>query len=60
MIWVRKKTGVPVIRISSVTEANEFLRKHSMFAVGLFEKFEVCSYWSLLFIFCLRVILDIV
>lgn len=40
VIWARKKTGVPVIRISSVTEANQFLKKHSMFVVGLFEKFE--------------------
>uniref|UniRef100_A0A5B7BPT5 protein disulfide-isomerase n=1 Tax=Davidia involucrata TaxID=16924 RepID=A0A5B7BPT5_DAVIN len=44
VIWARKKTGVPVIRISSVTEAKEFLKKHSMFAVGLFEKFEGSEY----------------
>lgn len=42
MIWARKKTGVPVIRISTVTEAEEFLKKHQMFVIGLFEKFEVC------------------
>ncbi|XP_022848417.1 protein disulfide isomerase-like 1-6 [Olea europaea var. sylvestris] len=40
VIWARKKTGAPVIRINSVNEANEFLKKHSMFAVGLFDKFE--------------------
>ncbi|CAN6700940.1 unnamed protein product [Malus baccata var. baccata] len=39
VIWARKKTGEPVIRISSVTEAEEFLKKSDIF-VGLFEKFE--------------------
>ncbi|KAF5758211.1 putative protein disulfide-isomerase [Helianthus annuus] len=42
--WVRKKTGTPVIRINSIDEANDFLKKHSMFAVGLFEKFEGPDY----------------
>lgn len=41
MIWARKKTGAPVIRINSVAEANEFLKKYSSFVVGLFENFEV-------------------
>lgn len=41
VIWARKKTGEPVIRISSVAEAEEFLKKHHIFVVGLFEKFEV-------------------
>ncbi|KAM1219578.1 hypothetical protein ACFX2G_047631 [Malus domestica] len=40
VIWARKKTGEPVIRISSVTEAEEFLKKSDIFVVGLFEKFE--------------------
>lgn len=43
MIWARKRTGSPIIRISSLTEANEFLKKHSTFVVGLFENFEVCE-----------------
>lgn len=43
MIWARKKTGEPVIRISSVTAAEEFLEKHHIFVVGLFEKFEVSA-----------------
>ncbi|TQD91554.1 hypothetical protein C1H46_022849 [Malus baccata] len=38
VIWARKKTGEPVIRISSVTEAEEFLKKSDIFVVGLFEK----------------------
>lgn len=42
MIWARKKTGAPVIRINSVAEANEFMKQHAMYAVGLFDKFEVC------------------
>ncbi|XP_058113917.1 protein disulfide isomerase-like 1-6 isoform X2 [Magnolia sinica] len=41
VIWTRKKTGNPVIRLSSVTEAEKFLEKHRIFAIGLFENFEV-------------------
>lgn len=41
MIWARKKTGTPVIRIGSVTEAEEFLKKYDTFVIGLFNKFEV-------------------
>lgn len=41
VIWARKRTGVPVIRLSSVTAAEEFLKHHPMFAVGLFENYEV-------------------
>ncbi|KAK7839142.1 protein disulfide isomerase-like 1-6 [Quercus suber] len=41
VIWARKKTGVPLIRISSVAEADEFLKKYHTFVIGLFEKFEV-------------------
>ncbi|KAK9281608.1 hypothetical protein L1049_004511 [Liquidambar formosana] len=44
VIWTRKKTGVPVIRISSVAEAEEFLKKHHMLVIGLFEKFEGHEY----------------
>ncbi|KAL2539234.1 Protein disulfide isomerase-like 1-6 [Abeliophyllum distichum] len=44
VIWARKKTGAPVIRINSVNEANEFPKKHSMFAVGLFDKLEGPDY----------------
>ena len=41
MIWARKKTGVPVIRISSVNEAEGFLKKYHTFVLGAFDKFEV-------------------
>ncbi|GMH17677.1 hypothetical protein Nepgr_019518 [Nepenthes gracilis] len=44
VIWARKKTGEPVIRLSSVTEAQEFVKKHSAFAIGLFENFEGPQY----------------
>lgn len=44
VIWARKKTGVPVVRVNSVTEAEEFLKKYHMFAVGVFEKFEGSAY----------------
>ncbi|XP_076921394.1 protein disulfide isomerase-like 1-6 [Bidens hawaiensis] len=44
VIWVRKKTGAPIIRIESIDEANDFLKKHSTFAVGVFDKFEVPDY----------------
>lgn len=43
VIWASKKTGESVIRVNSDIQAKEFLKKHSMFAVGLFEKFEVCE-----------------
>ncbi|KAL9667708.1 hypothetical protein QQ045_002072 [Rhodiola kirilowii] len=48
MIWVRKKTGFPVIRINSLSEAALFVNKHSMFAFGLFEKFEGPAYGEFL------------
>ncbi|OMO54085.1 Thioredoxin-like protein [Corchorus capsularis] len=44
VIWARKKTGVPVVRISSTTEAEEILNKHQMFVICLFEKFEGPDY----------------
>ncbi|RWW17708.1 hypothetical protein GW17_00018351 [Ensete ventricosum] len=43
VIWARKKTGVPVIRLSSINDAEEFLRQHQIFVIGLFEKYEVCD-----------------
>lgn len=43
VLWTRKKTGAPVIEITSVADANEFLKQHSTYAVGLFDKFEVCG-----------------
>lgn len=46
MTWARKKTGVPVVRVGSETEASEFIKKHSLYAVGFFEKFEVCTFNS--------------
>lgn len=51
VIWVRKKTGVPVIRLSSEDSAKQFLKKYKKYAIGLFENYEVhfdsyqiCSY----------------
>ncbi|GER44175.1 protein disulfide isomerase [Striga asiatica] len=44
VIWARKKTGYPVIRIYSVAEANEFLKRHSKYAIGIFDKFEGPEY----------------
>ncbi|KAG8379960.1 hypothetical protein BUALT_Bualt07G0143900 [Buddleja alternifolia] len=44
VIWARKKTGFPVVRINSVAEANEFLNHHAMYAVGLFNEFEGPDY----------------
>ncbi|XP_047962085.1 protein disulfide isomerase-like 1-6 [Salvia hispanica] len=44
VLWTRKKTGAPVIEISSVADANEFLKHHSTYAVGLFDKFEGPDY----------------
>jgi protein disulfide-isomerase A1 len=44
VIWARKKTGVPVIRISSSVEAEDFQKKYHLFVLGLFDKFEVCMF----------------
>lgn len=44
VIWARKRTGVPVIRVNTLGEANEFLKKHSTFVLGLFENFEGSDY----------------
>ncbi|KAI3759680.1 hypothetical protein L6452_07675 [Arctium lappa] len=44
VIWLRKKTGTPVVRVDSIDEANDFVKKHSMFAAGLFDKFEGPDY----------------
>ncbi|PKA63481.1 Protein disulfide isomerase-like 1-5 [Apostasia shenzhenica] len=44
LIWVRKKTGAPIIRLSSITAAEEFLKKHQMFVVGFFENFKGNEY----------------
>ncbi|KAH7565226.1 hypothetical protein ACOSP7_020516 [Xanthoceras sorbifolium] len=44
VIWARKKTGVPVIGISSVNEAEEFLKKYHTFVLGVFDKFEGPDY----------------
>lgn len=44
VVWARKKTGVPVIRLSSTNEAEEFHHKHQTFIMGLFENYEV---WEL-------------
>uniref|UniRef100_A0A7N0REQ1 Thioredoxin domain-containing protein n=1 Tax=Kalanchoe fedtschenkoi TaxID=63787 RepID=A0A7N0REQ1_KALFE len=40
VIWVRKKTGFPVIRINSLSHADSFVKRFSTFAIGLFENFE--------------------
>ncbi|XP_031277725.1 protein disulfide isomerase-like 1-6 isoform X2 [Pistacia vera] len=44
VIWARKKTGVPVIRINTVKAAEEFLKKYPMFVLGKFDKFEGPDY----------------
>ncbi|XP_057968097.1 protein disulfide isomerase-like 1-5 isoform X2 [Malania oleifera] len=44
VIWVRKKTGVPVTRLNTVAEAAEFLKKHPVFVIGLFQNFEGPDY----------------
>ncbi|XP_030491789.2 protein disulfide isomerase-like 1-6 [Cannabis sativa] len=44
VIWTKKKIGVPVIRINSVTEAEEVVKKYHTFVIGFFEKFEGHDY----------------
>ncbi|XP_020597975.1 protein disulfide isomerase-like 1-5 [Phalaenopsis equestris] len=43
-IWVRKKTGFPVIRLSSVTAAEEFLKRHQILVIGFFDSYEGIEY----------------
>ncbi|GAU10998.1 hypothetical protein TSUD_112920 [Trifolium subterraneum] len=44
VIWATKKTGTPIIRITTEQEAEKFLRKHHNFLVGRFDKFEGPEY----------------
>ncbi|CAN1777773.1 Protein disulfide isomerase-like 1-6 [Linum perenne] len=44
VIWTRKKTGDPVIRVNTVSEAEKFLETHHIYVLGLFEKFEGSDY----------------
>ncbi|VFQ92931.1 unnamed protein product [Cuscuta campestris] len=44
MVWAKKKTGEPVLRINSIDEASGVLKKHSVFVVALFENFEGHDY----------------
>ncbi|XP_047316959.1 protein disulfide isomerase-like 1-6 [Impatiens glandulifera] len=44
VVWSMKKTGVPIQRIGSVSDANQFLNKHSIFVVGFFDKFQGSEY----------------
>lgn len=44
IIWVRKKTGMPVIRLSSEDSAKQFLKKYKKYVVGFFENYEGPEY----------------
>ncbi|KAH9300939.1 hypothetical protein KI387_012522, partial [Taxus chinensis] len=44
VIWARKKTGVPTARLSSISEAEVFLKRNQTLAVGLFRTFEGIAY----------------
>ncbi|KAK9690270.1 hypothetical protein RND81_09G117100 [Saponaria officinalis] len=44
VIWAQKKTGKPVVRLSSITEAEAFAKKYSKLVLGLFDKFEGSDY----------------
>lgn len=44
VIWARKRTGTPVIRISTEKAAEEFLKKYHTFLIGRFDKFEGPEY----------------
>ncbi|KAK8970469.1 Protein disulfide isomerase-like 1-5 [Platanthera guangdongensis] len=43
-IWVRKKIGLPLLRLTSVTAAEEFLKKHQRHVIGFFESFKGTEY----------------
>lgn len=42
VLWIRKKTGAPTIRLDSIASGKEFLAKHHEFVVGFFRNYEVC------------------
>ncbi|PIA64984.1 hypothetical protein AQUCO_00100450v1 [Aquilegia coerulea] len=44
VVWVMKKTGVPLIRLDTLSDAEKFMAKHQMFVIGLFDKFEGSNY----------------
>ncbi|KAK9142597.1 hypothetical protein Syun_011997 [Stephania yunnanensis] len=44
VIWARKRTGFPVIRLSYVDETKEFTANYRTFLVGLFETYEGTDY----------------
>lgn len=44
VIWARKKTGVPTMRLSSLSEAEQFLQRNQTSAIGLFKTFEGIAY----------------
>ncbi|KAK1289767.1 Protein disulfide isomerase-like 1-5 [Acorus calamus] len=44
VMWTRKKTGYPVIRLTSHAMAEEFCSKHDIYLLGLFEDFKGPDY----------------
>ncbi|AQL03618.1 hypothetical protein ZEAMMB73_Zm00001d046024 [Zea mays] len=46
--WVRKKTGVPIIRLQSKDSAEEFLKKDMTFVIALFTNLEVLMRYEML------------
>jgi hypothetical protein len=41
VIWVRKKAGASVIKLSSEDSVKQFLKKYKKYVVGLFENYKV-------------------
>uniref|UniRef100_A0A6N2N8T0 Uncharacterized protein n=1 Tax=Salix viminalis TaxID=40686 RepID=A0A6N2N8T0_SALVM len=44
VISAKERADVPVIKISSSVEAENFQKKYHLFVLGLFDKFEVCMF----------------
>ncbi|ONK59762.1 uncharacterized protein A4U43_C08F10280 [Asparagus officinalis] len=44
VIWARKKTGHPIMRLSSTTTAEDFVKGYEIYVVGLFEEYEGTEY----------------
>lgn len=44
VIWARKKTGVPVMRLSSITETEDFINTYQIFVIGFFKNYEGPEY----------------
>lgn len=44
LIWVRKKIGLPLVRLTSINAAKEFLKRNQRHVIGFFESYKGTEY----------------